>query len=77
MAKPTKTRRTSKLNFYVTIFEQFNYRFFRKFEQFLFDKQFNEFVEEVKTNYKLRPSDKINKTIDNISMFQGFLDVLK
>lgn len=35
------------------------------------------FVEEMKVKYKLTTSDKINRTIDNISMFQSFLDVLK
>ena len=35
------------------------------------------FVEEMKVNYKLTTSDKINRTIDNISMIQSFLDVLK
>lgn len=35
------------------------------------------FVEEMKVKYKLTTSDKINRTIDNISMIQGFLDVLK
>ena len=35
------------------------------------------FVEEMKIGYKLTTSDKINRTIDNISMIQSFLDVLK
>ena len=35
------------------------------------------FVEEMKVKYKLTTSDKINKTMDNISMIQSFLDVLK
>ena len=35
------------------------------------------FVHEMKANYKLTTEDKINKTIDNISMLQGFLDILK
>ena len=35
------------------------------------------FVEEMKVKYQLTTSDKINRTIDNISMFQSFLDVLK
>lgn len=38
---------------------------------------FSLFVEEMKVKYKLTTSDKINRTIDNISMFQSFLDVLK
>ena len=35
------------------------------------------FVEEMKIGYKLTTSDKINRIIDNISMIQSFLDVLK
>ncbi len=35
------------------------------------------FVEEMKIKYQLTTSDKINRTIDNISMIQSFLDVLK
>ena len=35
------------------------------------------FVEEMKVKYKLTTGDKINRTMDNISMFQGFLDVFK
>ena len=35
------------------------------------------FANEMKVKYKLTPSDKINRTIDNINMLQGFLDVLK
>lgn len=38
---------------------------------------FRYFVEDMKVKYKLTPSDKINKTIDNISMIQSFLDMLK
>ncbi len=38
---------------------------------------FGYFVDEMKVKYKLTTSDKINKTIDNITMFQSFLDVLK
>ncbi len=38
---------------------------------------FRYFVEDMKVKYKLTTSDKINRTIDNISMIQSFLDVLK
>lgn len=41
------------------------------------EKTFPQFVEEMKIKYKLTTSDKINRTIDNISMIQSFLDVLK
>ena len=39
--------------------------------------KFNDFVLEVKDKYELKVSDRINKMIDNINMFQSFLDVLK
>ncbi len=35
------------------------------------------FVNEMKESYHLTVHDKINKTIDNISMIESFLDVLK
>ena len=38
---------------------------------------FPDFVSDMKVKYKLTTSDKINKTIDNISMLQSFLEVLK
>ena len=38
---------------------------------------FSDFVSDMKIKYKLTTSDKINKTIDNISMLQSFLEVLK
>ena len=38
---------------------------------------FSSFVDEMKVNYKLTTGDKINRTIDNISMLGSFLDVLK
>lgn len=38
---------------------------------------FSDFVSDMKIKYKLTTGDKINRTIDNISMIQSFLDVLK
>ena len=38
---------------------------------------FGYFVDEMKREYHLTTQDKINKTIDNISMLEGFLDILK
>ena len=38
---------------------------------------FREFNEDMKDKFKIRPSDKLNKTLENISMIQAFLDVLK
>ena len=41
------------------------------------ENAFSEFVSDMKVKYKLTTSDRINKTIDNISMIQSFLEVLK
>lgn len=38
---------------------------------------FRDFTMEMKDKYKLKTSDRINKALDNISMLQMFLDVLK
>lgn len=38
---------------------------------------FNNFYHSMKDTYKLNTSDKISKTMDNLSMIQAFLDVLK
>ncbi len=38
---------------------------------------FRQFNEDMKDKFKIRPSDKLNKTLENISMIQAFLDVLK
>lgn len=41
------------------------------------ENTFPQFVDDMKVKYKLTTSDKINRTIDNISMLQSFLEVLK
>lgn len=41
------------------------------------NSSFRYFANDMKIKYKLTPSDKINRTIDNISIIQSFLDVLK
>ena len=38
---------------------------------------FKEFVDDMKVKYKLTTTDRLNKTLDNITMFQTFLEVLK
>lgn len=38
---------------------------------------YKEFISDMKDKYKLNPSDKFNKMLNNISMVQTFLDVLK
>lgn len=38
---------------------------------------FRYFNEEMKVKYKLTTVDKINRTIENINMLEGFLDVFK
>ena len=34
---------------------------------------FNKFVEEMKTNYKLRPTDKINKALSTFEMVSAII----
>ena len=38
---------------------------------------FKDFTEDMKDKFKIRPSDRLNKTLENISMIQTFLNVLK
>lgn len=38
---------------------------------------FKEFTLDMKDKYKLRTSDRLNKALDNISMLEAFLEVLK
>ncbi|MGE5456205.1 MAG: YlbE-like family protein [Ignavibacteriales bacterium] len=38
---------------------------------------FNTFVEEVKTNYRLRPGDRISRALEYIDMFQTIITSLK
>lgn len=38
---------------------------------------FNEFVNEVKKNYKLRPSDRINEAINTFEMITNVFSALK
>ena len=41
------------------------------------NKYYKEFIDDMKDKYKLKPTDKINKMMDNINMVRTFLDVLK
>jgi len=41
------------------------------------DLYYKDFINDMKDKYKLKPTDKINKMIDNINMISTFLDVLK
>ena len=38
---------------------------------------YKDFIKNMKETYKLTPTDKLNKTMDNINMFKTLLDVLK
>lgn len=38
---------------------------------------YKDFVNDMKDKYKLKTSDKITKTLDSLSMFEAFLEVLK
>ena len=40
-------------------------------------KYYKEFVDDMKKTYKLTPTDKINKIINDIDAFKNLLDVLK
>lgn len=40
-------------------------------------EQFQEFVDEVKAEYKMRPIDKINNVVDSMEMIKTFMGVLK
>ena len=39
--------------------------------------EFKNFEDAVKDKYKLKPSDRINKMIDDTNMLQKFIEVLK
>ena len=38
---------------------------------------FNEFVKDMKEKYKITTVDRLNRTLDSITMLQTFLDVLR
>ena len=38
---------------------------------------YKDFVNDMKEKYKLTTSDRLNKTLDSISMLQTFLEVLR
>ena len=38
---------------------------------------YKDFIDDMKDKYKLKPTDKLNKMMENIEMFRSFLDVLK
>lgn len=38
---------------------------------------FNEFIRDMKDKYKLTTTDRINKTLSNISMLQNLIEILK
>lgn len=38
---------------------------------------YNDFVKDMKEKYKITTTDKLNKTLNNISMIQTFIEVLK
>lgn len=39
-------------------------------------ERFNDFVEEIKIRYKLRPGDKLNNVLDKIRLIQRFMSML-
>lgn len=38
---------------------------------------YSEFVKDMKEKYKITTTDRLNKTLNNISMLQTFLEVLR
>ena len=42
-----------------------------------YPSKFNDFINEVKVNYKLRPTDQISKVIDTFDMLQNIFKVIK
>jgi len=38
---------------------------------------YKDFIDDMKDKYKLKPTDKINKMMDDLDMIRTFLDVLK
>ena len=38
---------------------------------------YRDFINDMKDKYKLRPTDRINKMMDNLEMIKTFLDVIK
>ena len=41
------------------------------------ESYYKDFINDMKDKYKLKPSDKLNKMMDNINMIRTFLDVFK
>lgn len=41
------------------------------------EKYYKDFIDDMKDKYKLKPTDRLNKMMENIEMFRTFLDVLK
>lgn len=41
------------------------------------ESYYKDFINDMKEKYKLKPTDKINKIIENMDMIRTFLDVLK
>ena len=41
------------------------------------ESYYKDFINDMKDKYKLKPTDRLNKMMENIEMFRTFLDVLK
>ena len=41
------------------------------------ENYYKEFVNDMKDKYKLKPTDRLNKMIDDINLVSSFLEVLK
>jgi len=41
------------------------------------ESYYKDFINDMKDKYKLKPTDRINKMMENMDMIRTFLDVLK
>ena len=41
------------------------------------ESYYKEFINDMKDKYKLKPTDRLNKMIDDINLVSSFLEVLK
>ena len=41
------------------------------------DIYYKDFIDDMKNKYKLKPTDRLNKIMDDINMVRTFLEVLK
>lgn len=73
MSIETQIRLKSNINYLKFLRENSHwYKYLNRSNQY-----FKDFEEEMKTTYKLRPSDRISKAIDTFDMIQTILATLR